>query len=225
MSPEGRRVRKLDRAANRANRHARPNLCTLRARRTPARRHRRRGPPQRAVQARPRQRQLARRPAHPTPGPLPRHPDHSRFPTPTGLFACSRCAATRRLGSLDRGDDARATQLRAAADLLDDFGRGCLEEMEARLVVRQKRRADVADRHALAGELFGCGAGAASGGTRLVSARPWQVHLDEVARHVTSPAEGGSDPPSALRIWPRSRSCLGSGRRFASVHRRGESEP
>ena len=60
-------------------------------------------------------------------------------------------AATRAaLGSLDGGDDACATEPRATADLLDDLGRGRLEEMEARLVVRQEGGADVADRHAFA---------------------------------------------------------------------------
>ena len=60
----------------------------------------------------------------------------------------SRCAPTRGSGRLDRGDDARATELGATADLLD--GLGSLEKMEAGLVVGQKRRADVADSRALA---------------------------------------------------------------------------
>jgi hypothetical protein len=87
-----------------------------------------------------------------------------------GVCACSWFAPTRGLPRLDRCDNAGAPKGRPPADLLDSGPRGRLEEVEARFVVRQERRADVADAHALAADLFGCGASAASAGARLVSA-------------------------------------------------------
>lgn len=83
--------------------------------------------------------------------------------------------------SLDRHDDPRRANPGTSASLSYRLHRRCLEDVEARLVVGQERRADVADGDSLTYELLGGVSGAASRGTGFLCSCARDVRLDEIA--------------------------------------------
>ena len=114
----------------------------------------------------------------------------------------TRCVACSRSERLTRYDVSAAWAIRACSKPARRQSRrtsvarpGRLDEVEARLVVGQERRAEVADPHAVACELDGRGAARAP----LAAASPrgglGDVELDEVARHDVR-RRAGTRPPS-----------------------------
>jgi hypothetical protein len=86
--------------------------------------------------------------------------------------------------SLDRAHDPWRPEPGESASLGDCLLGGGVEDVEASLVSREERRADVADGFSLPRELPCRCTHALTGRARVVRVRPRNVGLDEVPRHL-----------------------------------------
>ena len=123
----------------------------------------------------------------------PLHPEDD-FARPVGGRAR---VGKRRSARFDSANDARPTEARTAADLFDGMGGGRLDEVKARLVVREERRPNVSDVSVAPRELFSGSRHTTCCSARLLCVRARHVRLDQVARHGDLRAEGEQRSPSA----------------------------